>query len=146
MPTFCRQYEYCLKIVLEISQFAWLPVSIFRQTVYWFCASVVLLCACVRAYVRAWERGKLWLLCGTQLNMWPVLTKRVLTSGNLRYLHVSNLQVLLVILILKSRIYSNKCGCVVFLKVECVVEAIFRKISFKVFRAHQCKHTKVEWL
>ena len=47
---------------------------------------------------------------------------------NLRYLHVSNLQVLLVILILKSRFYSkNNCGFDVFLKVVCVLEAILRK-------------------
>ena len=38
-----------------------------------------------------------------------------LKFGNLIYLHVSNLQVLLVILILKSRFYSKKCGYDVFL-------------------------------
>ena len=54
---------------------------------------------------------------------------------NLRYLHVSNLQVLFVILILKSRFYSknNNCGCDVFLKVVCVSEAILRK-SFENVR------------
>ena len=39
----------------------------------------------------------------------------------------SNLQVLLVILILKSRFYSRKCACGVFLKVAFVAEAILRK-------------------
>ena len=38
-----------------------------------------------------------------------------LKFGNLRYLHVSNLHVLLVIFILKSPLYSKKCGCDVFL-------------------------------
>ena len=47
-----------------------------------------------------------------------------LKFGNLRYMHVSNLQVLLVILILKSHFYSVLCGCDVFLKVACAVEAI----------------------
>ena len=54
-----------------------------------------------------------------------------LKFGNLRYLHVSNLQVLLVILIFKSRFYSTKCGCDVFLKVACVAEAILRKSALK---------------
>ena len=52
-------------------------------------------------------------------------------SQNLRYLHVSDLQVLLIILILKSHFYSNKCGCDVFLKVACVAEAILRKSALK---------------
>ena len=47
-----------------------------------------------------------------------------LKFGSLRYLHVSNLQVLFVILLLKSRFYSNKRGCDVFLEAACVVEAI----------------------
>ena len=51
--------------------------------------------------------------------------------GNLRSLHDSNLQVLLVILILKSRFCSQKCGCDVVLKVACVVEAILRKPALK---------------
>ena len=55
-----------------------------------------------------------------------------LKFGNLRYLHVSNLKVLLVILILKSHFYfqkkkKKKSGCGVFLKVACVAEAILRK-------------------
>ena len=50
-----------------------------------------------------------------------------LKFGNLRYLHVSNLQVLLIILIFKSCIYSKTCGCNLFLKVACAVEAILRK-------------------
>ena len=54
-----------------------------------------------------------------------------LKFGNLRYLHVSNLQVLLVILILKSRFYSKTCGCDVFLKVAYVAEAILRKLPLK---------------
>ena len=54
-----------------------------------------------------------------------------LKSGNLRYLHVSNLQVLLIILILKSCFYSKKCGCDVLLKVARVVEAILRKSVLK---------------
>ena len=49
-----------------------------------------------------------------------------LKFGNLRYLHGSNLQVLLVILILKSRFYSEKGGYDVFLKV-----AILRKSALK---------------
>ena len=61
--------------------------------------------------------------------------KWVLKFGNLRYLHVSNLQVLLVILILKSRFYSKKWGGGggggMFLKVACVVEAILRKSALK---------------
>ena len=51
--------------------------------------------------------------------------------GNLRSLHDSNLQVLLVILILKSRFYSKKFGCDMFLKVACVAEAILRKSALK---------------
>ena len=54
-----------------------------------------------------------------------------LKIGNLRYLHVSNLQVLLVILLLKSHLYSNKCGCDVLLKVACVAEAILGKSALK---------------
>ena len=54
-----------------------------------------------------------------------------LKSGKLRYLHVSNLQVLLIIFILKSRFYFKKCGCDVFLKVACVMEAILRKSALK---------------
>ena len=54
-----------------------------------------------------------------------------LKSGNLRYLQVSNLQVLLAFLILKSRFYSIKSGCDVFLKVACVAEAILRKSTLK---------------
>ena len=42
-----------------------------------------------------------------------------------------NLQVLLVILILKSRFYSKKCGHDMFLKVACVAEAILRKSALK---------------
>ena len=80
-----RQYTQCLKNSAEISQFAWLPISVFRQTVYWFYASVhvlVIVCVCMRER----EGGELWLLCGTELNMCPVL-------------HVSNLHVLLIVLI-----------------------------------------------
>ena len=51
--------------------------------------------------------------------------------GNLSYLRVSNLQVLLVILILKSRLYSKKRGCDAFLNVACVAEAILRKSALK---------------
>ena len=54
-----------------------------------------------------------------------------LKFGNLRYLHASNQQVLLVILILKSRFYSKRCGCDAFLKVACVAEAILRKSALK---------------
>ena len=54
-----------------------------------------------------------------------------LKFGNLRYLHASNLQVLLVILTLKSRFYSKKFGCDMFLKVACVAEAILRKSALK---------------
>ena len=54
-----------------------------------------------------------------------------LKFGKLRCLHVSNLKVLLVILILKSRFYSKTCGCDVFLKVTCVAEAILRKSALK---------------
>ena len=42
-------------------------------------------------------------------------------------LHVSKLQVLLVVLILKSPFYSKKCGCDMFLKVAGVAEAILKK-------------------
>ena len=56
---------------------------------------------------------------------------RNLKFGNLKYWHVSNLQVLLGVLRLKSRFYSNKCGCDMFLKVACVVEAILRKTALK---------------
>ena len=51
--------------------------------------------------------------------------------GSWRFLLVSNLQVLLVILILKSRFYSEKCGCDVFWKVVCVAETILRKSALK---------------
>ena len=54
-----------------------------------------------------------------------------LKSGNLRYLPASNLQVPLVILILKSCFYSKKCGCDVFLKAACVAEAILKKSALK---------------
>ena len=89
------------KIVLEISQFAWLPISVFRQTVYWFYASVrVLVCMC--ACVRERERGKRTLI--TLWNRTEYVTRSHemslnLKFGNWRYLHVSNLQVLLIILI-----------------------------------------------
>ena len=53
-----------------------------------------------------------------------------LKFGDLTYLHVSDLQVLL-ILILKSCFCFQKCGCDVVLKVACVVEAIFRKSTLK---------------
>ena len=56
-----------------------------------------------------------------------------LKFGNFKYLHVSNLQVLLVILIVKSRFYSKKLGCDAFLKVACVSETILRKSALKVF-------------
>ena len=46
-------------------------------------------------------------------------------------LRVSNLQVLLVILVLKSRFYSRKCGCDVFLKVTCVAKTILKKSALK---------------
>ena len=52
-----------------------------------------------------------------------------LKYGNMGYLNVSNLQVLLIILILKSCFYSKNCGCDVFLKVACVAEAILRKLA-----------------
>ena len=51
-----------------------------------------------------------------------------LKFGNLKYLHVSNLQVLFVILILKL---FFKCGRDMFLKVACVAETIFRKSALK---------------
>ena len=54
-----------------------------------------------------------------------------LKFGNLSYQHVSNLQVLLVILILKLRFYSKQCGCDVLWKVACVAEAILRKSTLK---------------
>ena len=56
-----------------------------------------------------------------------------LKFDNLRYLHVSNLQVLLVILILKSGFYSKKKkgGCDVFLKVAYVAKCILRKSALK---------------
>ena len=44
-----------------------------------------------------------------------------LKIGNLRYLHVSNMKVLLVILILKSRFYSKAC----------VAETILTKSALK---------------
>ena len=50
-----------------------------------------------------------------------------LKFDNLKYLHVSTLQVLLVRLILLIRFCSNKCRCDVFLKVACVAEAILIK-------------------
>ena len=83
----------------------------------WFCACVCMrecMCACVCV----WERRTLI----TLWNRIEYVTRSHemslnLKFGNLRYLHVSNLQVLLVILILKSRFYSKKCGCDVFLKV-----------------------------
>ena len=54
-----------------------------------------------------------------------------LKSGNLKYLHISNLQVLLAFFTLKSCFYSQKCGCDAFLKVACVAEVILRKSAFK---------------
>ena len=60
-----------------------------------------------------------------------------LKFANLRYLHVSNLQVPLVILILKSLQIThstpkiNKCGCDVFLNVAYVPDAILRKSALK---------------
>ena len=69
------------------------------------------------------------------LYMWPVLRKWVLTSSLaiFRYLHVSNLQVLLVILILKSHFYSKTVwmwhvfeGCM-------CGGGHFEKIGFRVF-------------
>ena len=54
-----------------------------------------------------------------------------LKFGSLRYLHASNLQVLLVLLILKSRFYSTKCGRDVLWKVACEAEAILRKSTLK---------------
>ena len=47
-----------------------------------------------------------------------------LKFGNLRYPYASNLQILFAILIVKSRFYSKKCGCDIFLKVACVAKAI----------------------
>ena len=47
-----------------------------------------------------------------------------LKFGNMGYMHVSNLQVLLVVMILKSCFYSKNCGCDVFLKV-----ALLRKLA-----------------
>ena len=63
-----------------------------------------------------------------------------LNFGNLRYLHVSNLQVLLVILILKSRLDSKKCGFDVFLQDAGVAEAILRKSALK-FSEHISANT-----
>ena len=54
-----------------------------------------------------------------------------LKRGNLRYLHVSNLQVLLVILILKSHLCCKRFGRDVLLNVACVAEAIWRKSTLK---------------
>ena len=60
---------------------------------------------------------------------------RNLKLGNLRYLHVSNLQVLLVILILESRFYSKKKN------VDAgVAEAILRKSALK-FSEHISANT-----
>ena len=55
-------------------------------------------------------------------------------------LHVSNLQVLLVTLILKSHFYSKKCGFDVFLKDAGVAEAILRKSALK-FSEHVSANT-----
>ena len=60
---------------------------------------------------------------------------------NLKYLHISNMQVLLVILIRKSRFYSRKCGCDVFLKVACVAGAILRKSALKFITGAICSMT-----
>jgi len=54
-----------------------------------------------------------------------------LKFDNLKYLHVSTLQVLLVRLILLIRFCSNKCRCDVFLKVACVAEAILIKSQLR---------------
>ena len=88
--------------MLQISQFAWLPISVFRQTVYWSCASV---CACVRACVREREREREENFDYFVEQNWIIYVTRSheislnLKFGSWRYLHVSNLQVLLVILI-----------------------------------------------
>ena len=52
-----------------------------------------------------------------------------LKFGNLRF--CVSLQVLLVILVLKSRFCSRKCGCGVFLKVTCVAKVILKKSALK---------------
>ena len=54
-----------------------------------------------------------------------------LKTWQVEILHVSNLQVPLVILILKSCFFSEQCGCDVFLKVACVAEAILRKSALQ---------------
>ena len=61
-----------------------------------------------------------------------------LKFGNLRYLHVSNLQVLLVILRLKSRLYSTKRGYDMFLKVACVTEAILKPKTKSALKFSLC--------
>ena len=67
----------------------------------------------------------------TESRTWIIVTRSHemslnLKFGNLIYLRVSNLQVLLVILILKSRFYSKKCGRDVLLKVACVMLDVHR--------------------
>ena len=108
MPKFCRQYEYCLKnsardFTVCLTASFWIQVN---------CVLILCLCArarvcvcvraCMRACVRQRERGRRTLI--TLWNRIQYVTRSHemslnLKFGNWRYLHVSNLQVLLVILI-----------------------------------------------
>ena len=113
MPKFCRQYEYRLKNSSRDFPVCLTANFCIQANCVWFCASVracvcvcVFVCvrACVRASVRACvrERGMRTLI--TLWNRIEYVTRSHemslnLKFGNWRYLHVSNLQVPLVILI-----------------------------------------------
>ena len=69
----------------------------------------------MRACVREREEKRVWLLCGKELNNYVTGSHEIslnLKFGNWRYLHVSNLQVLLVIFIFtavaRKRPWSTK--------------------------------------
>ena len=80
-----------------------------------------------------------WLVCRVWSCQFVTCSHKMclnLKSGNLWYLHVSNLQVLLVILILKSCFYSKECGCDAFFEGRVCGKSHFEKISFEVFTVH----------
>ena len=96
MPKFCRQYEYCLKNSARHFTVC-LTANFCIQA---NCVLILCLCGSVRACVCVWERR-------TLITLWnrieyvtrPHEMSLNLKFGNWRYLHVSNLHFLLVILI-----------------------------------------------
>ena len=121
MPEFCRQYKYCLKNIAQDFTVC-LTANFYIQAncilILCLCACVcarvcVCVCACMCVCVRERGGGE---LCGTELNVTCSHEMSLnLKFGNWRYVHVSNLQVLLVILILttvarkRSRSFCQKC-------------------------------------